>query len=100
MEISSTHQATLDVNKTGEDRMDVTGQIITRHTGESLNGKKLLVVVGIIAVPEDTHLEDDHQYTVAGTDQLLTILPDGVDRVKECRGQTASGILTSPIWRV
>lgn len=80
--------------------MDITGQIITRDFGQKQNGKKVLMIVGIIAVPEDAYFESDHQYTVAGNDQLLSILPDGIDRVDECRGQTAGGMLTLPIWRV
>lgn len=75
--------------------MTITGQLFLRDKGRGPNGKRLMMVVGVIGVPEDTDLEGEHQYTISN----LTLC-DGVDLSERVRGFGASNLLTESIWRV
>jgi hypothetical protein len=55
--------------------MSITGQIIVRDVGEVHNpsvkklagkGRKLVMVFGILAIPENSELKGEHQYPVFG----------------------------------
>jgi hypothetical protein len=75
------------------------GQVVLREAGQK-DGKKLFMVIGVLALDEDTDLKGEHQYTVAGTDEGLSILAHG-DDLRDClRGRNANDILTSRIWRI
>ncbi len=82
----------------------ITGQLFIRNSGDSLDesGRKLIMVVGVLAIPENTFLKGEHQYTVVGNDDgQLTILSDGVvDLTEQARGYQIGHLLTQPLWRV
>lgn len=83
----------------------ITGQLFIRDSNApapSKAGHKLIMVVGVLAVPKDTFLKGEHQYVVSGTDDgLLSILSDGaVDLTEQARGLQIGHLLTRPLWRV
>lgn len=89
----------------------ITGQLFFRDTPQNPNnsagpGRKFMMVVGIVAVPEDMDIKGEHQYVVSGamlTDEILRLgvhTQDGViDRTKEAAGYAAGQLLTLPIWQ-
>jgi hypothetical protein len=79
----------------------ITGQLFMRHVGEK-DGRTLVMVVGILAVPPDKVWEDGHQYAVLGfSPTSLTVDPmTHIDRKAETQGMNADDILTTPFWRV
>ena len=81
----------------------VTGQVIFREAGEAptKDGRKLLMVVGLIAVPMDFDLKGEHQYTVSGTPEgvLTCHAESGQDVSQQIQGQSLGGLLKSPMWR-
>lgn len=89
----------------------ITGQLFFRDTpkgasGPAGPGRKLMMVVGIVAVPEDMDIKGEHQYVVSGamlTSEILRLgvhTQDGVlDRTKEAAGYAAGQLLTMPIWQ-
>lgn len=85
--------------------MDITGQVIVRDTTTRVNGKRVLMVVGLLAVPDD-FLENHHQYTVAGNlngyegADLVLYTEHAVDRDELAKGTGLGHLLTQPIWRV
>ena len=109
----------------------ITGQLIFRKSSESIPGKredprKLMMVVGIFAVPEGINIKNGHKYTVvssppdtlAGLYQMidpsfgrisqefeevnLKLLPDTAEDIEEeTRGQSLGGLVTNHRrWRV
>jgi hypothetical protein len=90
------------------DRDDIiTGQIVVRETGARPpdgSNRKLLMLVGVIAVPLDTPLEGENQYTVVGTNETLTVslrvLKPGKDISAITLGNTLGQLVLEPIWRV
>lgn len=83
----------------------ITGQVVFRVHGESGDGRDLVSVTGIIAVPKGS-LKSDHQHIVRGESspsgsvinmQIDLIQP--TDMVQELRGMTPDCILLMPIWR-
>ena len=86
----------------------VTGQLFFRNAFSDNNvaagkGRKLMMVVGIIAVPNDTSLKPEHRYTVMDAkdgSQLTIVLSSAEDLTKIARGYPLGGLLTRPIWRV
>lgn len=82
----------------------VTGQVIFRDAGKnkaSKDGRKLLMVVGVIAVSEDTKVKGEHQYVVVGqsVEQLVVLLDTEMDRSEESKGHALGSLVTLPIWR-
>lgn len=89
----------------------ITGQLFFRDTpkeahGPAGPGRKLMMVVGILAIPEDMDLKGEHQYVVSGvklTDEILRLgvhTQSGViDRTKEAAGYAAGQLLTMGIWQ-
>ena len=73
-----------------------TGQLYVRDTGQVINGKRIFMTFGIMAVDEVGALEilNEHQYTAIN---LNLINP--TDRKQEGRGCSPDGILRMPIWR-
>jgi hypothetical protein len=79
----------------------LTGQFIFREAGIH-EGKHLMMVVGIVAVPEGA-VKGEHQYIVSGTEDLsLVTIHHGteIDLTKQIRGHSIGQVLTEPIWRV
>ena len=83
--------------------MKVTGQVIFRNHGPvpTKDGRKLMSVVGIIAVPEDFEFKGEHQYVITGDDsEIFMIHPEtAIDRTKIAQGNGIGNLLTEPIWR-
>jgi hypothetical protein len=86
----------------------VTGQLFLREKGRAADGRRLVMVAGIIAVPDEANIPSEHQVTVAGSmvgDDLMrlaVLMASGhtVDRQVEGNGYTLSALLCLPIWRV
>lgn len=86
----------------------ITGQLFFRETAQEAPDKpdhKLLMVVGIIAVPNDSKLCGEHQYVVTGKERsdCIAIAAHtrlGVDRTDMARGLGLGSLVTQPIWRV
>ena len=90
---------------------NITGQLFFRDTpkeahGSAGPGRKLMMVVGIVAVPENMPIKGEHQYVVSGamlTDEILRLgvnVQNGViDRTKEAEGYAIGQLLTEAIWR-
>ena len=82
------------------------GQLIFRDTGQPSNreGYKLMIVCGIISVPNNTQLKGEHQYIVAGSyvdDMSIKIYPESeINLIENLRGVTLDGMIKSPLWRV
>lgn len=85
-------------------RAEISGQIIVRHQGPCPlgDGRKLVMVVGILAVPANTTLKNEHQYPVLGDTTNALRIMDGLGRdVGHLTvGEGASGMLIQPIWMV
>jgi hypothetical protein len=93
---------------------EISGQLIVRDTHASGGnpagpGRKLVMVFGILAVPEDFPLEGEHQYATIGivsdTQAVrLNILPEfGRDLLvgeQNYDGYRPDQLLTAPIWKV
>lgn len=99
----------------------ITGQVVLRHNGPTKDGRTLVVMVGIIAVPDDLleKLPTEHQFTLFSRPKSVledlygfpmgTInQPDVIDLVLSTKGRDVSedsvgdglgGLLTKPIWR-
>jgi len=87
--------------------MELTGQLYFRDASDNNeragSGRKLMMVTGVVAVPEDTFIEGEHQYVVTGNgDVVLIVHPDGIDHTEniETKGVTLGSLLLKPIWHV
>lgn len=86
----------------------VTGQFHCRLKGPSIhNGKpdthEIVMVVGILSVPKGTVI-DEHMMNVVGREVAcdalsLTCVPGG-EPASDTKGMSASGLLTTGMWRV
>jgi hypothetical protein len=84
----------------------ITGQFIFRHNGSmSTDGRKLTMVVGILAIPTSYPIKSEHQYAVNGV-----LMPGfdgikfgmeamGIDLTKQLHGDGLDGMIRMPIWR-
>jgi hypothetical protein len=87
-----------------EDR--ITGELFIRKSAENApdgSGRKLVIVAGIIAVPENVDLGDETMHVVVGKsmdDVTVLTLCYPHEPAEETRGNGISGILRAPIWRV
>lgn len=89
----------------------VTGQLFVRDFGKAEDGRRMTMLIGVVAGLPDT-FKGETQYTVegmagwmkefAGTDrgEQLTLLNDSDIAQPKMQGHNAGQILTSPIWRV
>ncbi len=85
---------------------DVTGQLFFRETIDSppepkSDTHKLVMVVGILAVPKDSQkFKGEHQVTVYGNsgDQLSIDHDNASDMTEFAKGHSAGGLLTLPMW--
>lgn len=71
------------------------GQIIARGPYPGPDGKKVWMLLGIVTDP-DNQLKNGYQYTIG----MAPVLIHPIDREKELIGETPSGILRMPIWRI
>jgi len=107
----------------------ITGQIVLRDSSATPpgddTGRKIMMVVGVIAVPPELNLKGEHKYTIAGTPSggieslykmmdpgfgkltenfeeiNFTLLPEtGEDLTDVIHGAMLGNILLKPIWRV
>jgi hypothetical protein len=83
---------------------DITGQVIAREAG-SKDGRRLIMVCGILALPDDAPIQGEHQYTIGGSSEdnrldLHLFTESGKDLTEDIKGQLPSQWLTSPIWRI
>ena len=65
-----------------------------------------MIVVGILAVPEDTEIKGEHQYVASGAKLVDGMIRLGIatesgviDRTKEAAGYAAGQLLSEPIWQ-
>lgn len=77
----------------------ITGQVIFREAGTHHNGKHLMMVVGIIAVPEG-ELKGEHQYVIDDLSILTVHKSTATDLTEKLRGWGLGHTLTEPMWRV
>jgi hypothetical protein len=81
----------------------MTGQIIFREGGtHPTNGKHLMMIIGVIAIPEGV-VKAEHQYAFTGTDDLSVLTIHQVtatDVSAETRGAGLGHLVKLPIWRV
>jgi|GEM_PF-2411358 len=91
----------------------VTGQLFFRNAvapfdssqqGEAPDGsgRKMVIVVGVLAVPKDFKPKGEHQYIVVGpgSGDSLSIMPMGeVDLTERARGQTLGGLVCDDVWQ-
>jgi hypothetical protein len=92
---------------------EITGQLIFRDAAKSCehlipnDKRKLVMVFGIIAVPEEYDIKGEHQYEVCGKEldesmlvQIIVLRPTAQDMSEYTIGNTPGGIFKSPIWRI
>ena len=82
----------------------VTGQVVFRDAAEvapTNDGRKLMMIVGVIAVPNDFVFEPEHQYIVSGNPQgqLTVHAESGEDISIMSHGCSLGGLVLQPIWR-
>lgn len=91
----------------------ITGQAILREHGrpeqlkDNLGSRRLMGIAALIAVPENTSVQGEHQYIVSGTTdinlELIIHIDSGVDISKKwdipC-GSTYNKLFASSIWRI
>ena len=77
-----------------------TGQLFFRETEmKTPDGRDIVMVVGVLAF--DKPPKGEHKYTVIGTPQRITLVPDSAeDFTEQARAQSMGGLLTQPMWRV
>ena len=69
-------------------------------------GRKMMVVIGVVALPSNFPVDAEHQYVVTGGSMgvldlhLETHLDTGIDHTERFKGSTVNQILCSQIWRV
>ena len=77
----------------------ITGQVFMREAGER-DGRKLFMVIGILAAPEGQGWIGEQQYDVLAFNNLQLTVTNPHDPAVDTRGLGADGLLTSPMWRV
>ena len=79
------------------------GQLFFRDAGKHPNGQRLMMVVGVIPIPDDIKIKPEHQHSVViSTDPVLDlhVVPGtAVDRSEISRGCGLGHLVTQPIWR-
>jgi hypothetical protein len=85
----------------------LTGQLIFRDAGlRAPDGRRLMMVVGVVAVDESNNLNTETRYTVSSNDHTLGLSLDvempGEDLSEDTRIAMANAgqLLLMPIWRV
>jgi hypothetical protein len=83
----------------------VTGQIIFRDANVPLqeDGRRLMMFVGLVAVPPGFVFKNEHQYTLHGQPDgsFVMIHPETeCDVTEHGVGRSIGQLLKEPIWRV
>lgn len=87
----------------------LTGQLIFRDTDKPSHheGHKLMMVCGIISVPNNWKGKAEHQYIITGCvdhnlgeSEVHIHFDTEVDLTTELTGVTIGQLITSPLWRV
>ena len=89
----------------------IKGQVVFRETRDKAPGdrRRLFMVVGIIAVPENVEIRGEHQYTIFGTTNDILHFPTlpltiDISSAKDVRsiseGLAMGQLLTEAMWRV
>lgn len=85
----------------------LTGQLLFRDAGmRAPDGRRLMMVVGVVAVDKSNNLANDTRYTVTNDNEALGLSLDvqmpGEDLSKDVRIAMADAgkLLLMPIWRV
>lgn len=79
--------------------LTTSGQLFFRETGHEHEGRKVMMVVGLVAF-KDPPL-GEHQYTIIGKETAMMLVDDSeIDLTEMARGQSLDGMLTMPIWKV
>lgn len=85
----------------------LTGQLFVRDGGgDARDGRRLVMVVGVLAIPEHAGIKYEHQYTLFGNKVLggfrLSMLcgDQSIDRTVEARGENLGNLVMQAIWRV
>jgi hypothetical protein len=91
-------------------RRDTSGMLFVREASirnapPAVDGRRLVMVAGVLALPADADLPGEHQFVVSGTvDEEglhVTVHRDGaIDQTDVTLGRTIDGVLLYPIWRV
>lgn len=80
----------------------ITGQLVFLDRGnDTLSGRKnhrLVMVVGIISVPDDAPINCKH--TVCSFDSASLVIAGTETLTDAQKRETPNGLLTSPMWRV
>lgn len=88
---------------------NITGSLFIRGTTrEAPDGRQVVMVVGVIALPNDVKLPLEHQVALRGyalDDDTLDLFvstdkKNRVDHTKAAYGKRIDQLLTSPMWRV
>ncbi len=84
----------------------ISGQVIIRDAMEGIvpGGKRRLVMIfGVITIPENSELKSEHQYPIYGdgiANTLRIAEEQGVDVTDKTLGSTPDALLRQPMWRV
>lgn len=82
----------------------ISGQLFFRDMGEAADGRRLYLIVGLVAFPESVPIKDEHQYTVMGAHYpgyLSFTMPEAYAVYPGVKsGATPDDLVTSPIWQV
>jgi len=78
---------------------DATAKDLVRRTPD---GRRVMIVLGVVAVPEDFPFACEHQHSVLGTpDGQMTILSKtAIDRKELAKNLRFEQLLYEPIWKV
>jgi len=78
--------------------LETTGQLFFRETDKEHDGKKIMMVVGLVAFK--TPPPGEHQLTVIGRDNGMVLVEGSeIDLTETARGQDLGGMVMLPIWR-
>lgn len=89
----------------------LTGQLIFRETNAPppRKGHRIMMVCGVIAVPDDWQIKGEHQYIVTdhvhpdtfpSHEDIHIHLESETDLTSEIRGITLNGLIMKPLWKV
>lgn len=91
---------------------ELTGSLLFRDKGKHTDGRRLMLVVGLVAVPDDIDIKPEHQYAVmtppgilrrfSGGEPVLEIQADlskGIDR-NNISGWRFEDVIREKIWPV
>ena len=85
----------------------ISGQLFVREAGKR-EGRRLAIVAGIIALPDDAPVKGEHQYVSVGYVEdgmlddvvvLKLLTHSAADLTERARGEGIDGLLRAPIWR-